>query len=72
MVGAKKNTKMKSHARARLPQGVERRPVMCRRCAGEVNRFPSLVCWLDPTSTAGKCGDCKRDIILITTVNNKI
>ena len=57
---AKRDTKMKSKSRAPIPSDARVLPAICKRCAGEVKHFPDLRCWADPTSTAGKCGDCKK------------
>lgn len=57
-VAAHADTRIKSRFRA-IHDGTPR-PVMCARCAGEVARFPDLVCATDPASSAAKCFDCKK------------
>lgn len=56
----RKNTQMKSKARAVVDDSLEKRQRVCNRCAGEISQFPRLVCVLAPSSTAGKCTDCKK------------
>jgi hypothetical protein len=60
VLGAMKDTRRKSDARALNPTKAPARPEMCRRCAGELKHFPKLTCWTSPNSPLGKCGDCVK------------
>jgi hypothetical protein len=55
-----KNTQRMSSARSDIPPGVEHREFPCLKCSGEVANFPDLICWDNPASVSGKCGDCVR------------
>ena len=48
-----------SSSRSPITPGSFHRLYPCLKCAGEVFRFPDLVCW-DVGSISGKCGDYTR------------